>query len=51
MVNKTMGMNNAEALAPLSAAQLDHFKVPADWPWLFTTTHSPTGKVTASQLR
>jgi hypothetical protein len=49
-LNRFMGMDNAVALAPMSAATLDHFKVVAGTPWLFTTLHSPTGKVTSSQF-
>ena len=50
-INKFMGVDNAEALTLLSAAQLDYFEVKAGTPWLFTTVHSPTGRVTSSQLR
>jgi hypothetical protein len=50
-INKFMSLDNAQALTSLSAAQLDYFDVKAGAPWLFTTLHSRTGKVTRSQLR
>ncbi len=49
-INLFMGMDNAVALAPMSDATIAHFKISAGKPWLFTTLHSPTGKVTSSQL-
>jgi hypothetical protein len=50
-INRFMSVNNAEALTPLSDAQLAYFDVAAGTPWLFTTLHSPTGRVTRSQMR
>jgi hypothetical protein len=46
--NQWMGMHNAEALAPISDATIEYFEVVAGKPWLFTTAHSPTSKVTSS---
>jgi hypothetical protein len=50
-INRFMTLDNAVALAPMSDVTLDHFQVAAGRPWLFTTIHSPTGKVTKSQLK
>ena len=50
-INRFMKLDNAVALAPMSDATLDHFQVVAGTPWLFTTLHSPTGKVTSSQFK
>ena len=50
-INRFMSVNNAEALTLLSDAQLAYFDVAAGQPWLFTTLHSRTGRVTGSHLR
>ena len=48
--NQWVGMANAEALTPISEATIAFFEVVAGKPWLFTTAHSSTGKVTSSMF-
>lgn len=48
--NQWTGVDTAEVLIPISKATIDHFEVVAGKPWLFTTLHAPTGKVTTNHF-
>lgn len=43
-------MDTAAVLVPIRAATIDYFEIVAGKPWLFTTVHSSTGKVTSNHF-
>lgn len=49
-VNKITGLDNAEALAPLSDKTLAHHKVRSGQPWLCFTTNGPTAEIANSRF-
>ena len=49
-VNKITGLDNAQALAPLSDETLAHHDVRSGQPWLCFTTNGPTAEIASSRF-
>ena len=48
--NQWTGVDTAAVLAPISAETIAYFEIVAGKPWLFTTIHAPSGKVSSNHF-